>query len=80
MTVMLKAEQLLEAALVLPETERANLASELLASLPEMPLADLNDEETYQEMLRRDAEMDAEPDSSLSLEQFRDEVLRMRRV
>lgn len=80
MTVMLKAEQLLQAALILPEPERATLASELLASLTAVPLGAVNEEETYHEMLRRDAEMDEDVSASLTVEQFRDEVTRARRA
>jgi hypothetical protein len=58
---MMDAEQLLQAALVLPERERAALASDLLASIAPLPLQETDAESIYQEALRRDAEMDSNP-------------------
>jgi putative addiction module component (TIGR02574 family) len=77
---LLNAEQILQAALVLPESARASLASDLLASLADLPLAEDDAEETYQEVLRRDAEMDEDPAAGITLEQFRDEVHQARRA
>lgn len=49
---MSKAE-LFNAALNLTEQERISLASQLLESVPDVNLADLDDEEFDQELLRR---------------------------
>jgi len=54
-------------ALGLPEAQRAALATHLLGSLP----AVLHDEdEGMGEALRRDADLTANPDSALSLDQL----------
>ena len=54
-------------ALDLPDRERAVLAVHLIRSLPSV----LDDEdEGVAEALRRDAELDADPSSSISLEQL----------
>ena len=51
----------------LPESQRAVLAAHLLESLPSV----LHDEdEGVAEALRRDAELDANPSASISLEQL----------
>lgn len=51
----------------LPDSERAVLAAHLLRSLPSV----LHDEdEGISEALRRDAELDADPDSGITLEQL----------
>ena len=51
----------------LPDSERATLAAHLLGSLPPF----LGDEdEGVTEALRRDAELDAEPQGGISLEQL----------
>ncbi len=56
-----------ELALALPDSERAVLASHLLATLPPV----LSDEdEGIAEALRRDAEMEANPQIGVSLEQL----------
>ena len=55
-------------AMRLPEAERATLASRLLDSLPAV-LADAD--EGIAEALRRDAELDRDPEAVLSLEQLR---------
>ena len=55
-------------ALRLPEAERATLASRLLDSLPAM-LSD--DDEGVAEALRRDADLERDPTSGLTLEQLR---------
>lgn len=63
-------------ALDLPETDRALLAAHLLDSLP----AVLQDEDGgIAEALRRDAEIDAEPKSGMSLEQVDAQVAQRRR-
>lgn len=62
-------------ALDLPETQRAVLAAHLLGSLP----AVLHDEdEGIAEALRRDAELDANPASGMSLEQLDQQIERRR--
>lgn len=62
-------------ALNLPENQRAILAAHLLGSLP----AVLHDEdEGIAEALRRDAELDANPASCISLEQLDEQIERRR--
>jgi putative addiction module component (TIGR02574 family) len=63
-------------ALDLPETDRALLAAHLLDSLP----AVLHDEDGgVAEALRRDAEIDADPKSGMSLKQVDAQVAQRRR-
>ena len=63
-------------ALNLPESERAVLAAHLLRSLPSV----LHDEdEGIAEALRRDAELNANPSSGVSLEQLDQQIERRRR-
>lgn len=57
-------EEVEKLALELPEEQRATLASHLLTSLP--PLL-TDDDEGLAEALRRDTEMDADPNLGLSL-------------
>ena len=57
-----------ELALGLPASERGKLADKLIASLPS-PLVD-EDEDWVEEALRRDREMDENPDAVLTEEQF----------
>lgn len=76
MIATLGAKQLLQSALVLPETERASLVASLLDSFSGWPLAD----DGVEEAMRRDAEMDADPEASLSLDQFASEVRQARRA
>ncbi len=58
-------------ALDLPEKERAVLAAKLLESLPGV----LSDEdEGVTEALRRDAEVDANPDQAISLVQLDSQI------
>jgi putative addiction module component (TIGR02574 family) len=60
----------------LPESQRAVLAAQLLESLPSV----LHDEdEGIAEALRRDAELDANPSSGMSLEQLDQQIERRRR-
>jgi putative addiction module component (TIGR02574 family) len=62
-------------ALDLPENQRAVLAAHLLGSLPSV----LHDEdEGIAEGLRRDAELDANPSSGMSLEQLDGQIERRR--
>jgi putative addiction module component (TIGR02574 family) len=68
MAAMTEVEKL---ALDLPEHQRAVLAAHLLGSLPSV----LHDEdEGIAEALRRDAEFDANPSASLSLEQLDQQI------
>lgn len=53
-------------AFSLSEIERANLADSLIASLPE----DFIDDEEIEEAIRRDREMDENPEASLSPEEL----------
>jgi putative addiction module component (TIGR02574 family) len=62
-------------ALDLPESQRAVLAAHLLGSLPPV----LHDEdEGVAEALRRDAELDANPSSGISLKQLDEQIERRR--
>jgi hypothetical protein len=54
-------------AMELTVSERAALASELLRSLPR----DFDDNDGLAEALRREAEMDADPSASLTLEELK---------
>ena len=56
----------------LPDSDRAVLASHLLRSLPPV-LHD--DDEGIAEALRRDAELDANPDSGITIEQLDQRIL-----
>jgi putative addiction module component (TIGR02574 family) len=60
-------------ALDLPENQRAALAAHLLQSLPSV-LHD--DDEGIAEALRRDAELDANPSSGISLKQLDEQIER----
>ena len=60
----MSVEQIAAEAMLLPEKERAGLASRLLRSLP--PVA-FDDDEGVAEALRRDAELDADPTKAMSL-------------
>jgi hypothetical protein len=62
-------------ALDLPENQRAVLAAHLLESLPPV-LHDVH--EGIAEALRRDAELDASPSSSISLKQLDEQIERRR--
>jgi hypothetical protein len=53
-------------ALSLPEQDRARLADRLIASLPE----NFIDEDEIEEALHRSREMDENPDTVISLEEF----------
>jgi putative addiction module component (TIGR02574 family) len=72
MTTLDQVERL---ALDLTESDRAKLASHLLESLP--PVLD-EDDEGVAEAIRRDAELDADPNHGISLEEF-DAHVRQRR-
>ena len=68
MATVIEIEKL---ALDLPEQQRATLAANLLESLP----AILSEEdEGVAEALRRDAEMDADPDQAISLGQLESHI------
>ena len=71
MTTIVEVEKL---ALDLPERQRATLAANLLGSLP----AILDEDEGIAEALRRDTDLDANPDQAISLEQL-DSQIRARR-
>lgn len=67
MSVVSEAETT-EQALRLPDSSRAKLAEKLIASLPS-PFVD-EDEDWVEEALRRDREMDENPDSVMTEEEF----------
>ena len=68
MATIVEVEKL---ALDLPERQRATLAANLLESLP----AILSDEdEGIAEALRRDTDLDANPDRAISLEQLDSQI------
>jgi putative addiction module component (TIGR02574 family) len=67
MSVVTEAETI-EQALRLPDSSRAKLAEKLIASLPS-PFVD-EDEDWVEEALRRDREMDENPDSVMTHEEF----------
>lgn len=60
----------------LPASERAKLAASLLSTLP--PIL-MDDDDGLAEALRRDAEMDRDPTSHMSDDEFRTAVLRSRK-
>jgi putative addiction module component (TIGR02574 family) len=68
------ARKLFEEALQLPDPERANLASELLASLPGDPADDL-DPAWASEIGRRARRAHADPDGGVRWETVRDDLL-----
>jgi Putative addiction module component len=60
--------ELEEQVLQLPEDQRAFLAAQLLESLPAM----LHDDDAgVAEAMRRDAELDRDPSSGMSLDEFK---------
>jgi putative addiction module component (TIGR02574 family) len=67
MSVVTEAETI-EQALKLPDSSRAKLVEKLIASLPAPFVAE--DEEWVEEALRRDREMDGNPDSVMTHEEF----------
>jgi putative addiction module component (TIGR02574 family) len=71
----MSTDQIVAEALRLPEKQRANLASQLLRSLP--PVA-FDEDEGVAEALRRDAELDADPSQAMSLEDL-DSYMQRRR-
>ena len=62
------ATEIRKTVMLLPEDQRAKLASDLLGSLPSV-LHD--DDEGVAEALRRDAELDRDPSSGMTMEEFR---------
>ena len=73
MATVIEIEKL---ALDLPEQERARLAANLLESLPGV----LSDEDDgIAEALRRDADLEANPDQAISLAQLDSEIQNRRR-
>ena len=73
MATVIEIEKL---ALDLPEKDRAMLIANLLDSLPPI-LSD--DDEGISEALRRDAELDANPNRAISLAQLDAEIQKRRR-
>jgi hypothetical protein len=73
MATIIEIEKL---ALDLPERQRATLAANLLESLPAI-LSDAD--EGIAEALRRDAELDANPDQAISLAQLDSHIQDRRR-
>lgn len=73
MATIVEVEKL---ALDLPERQRATLAANLLESLPAI-LSDAD--EGIAEALRRDAELDANPDQAISLAQLDSHIQDRRR-
>ena len=71
LTCVARITEVEKLALDLPESQRALLAAHLLGSLPSV----LHDEdEGIAEALRRDAELDVNPSSGLSLEQLDQQI------
>ena len=60
----MSVDQIVAEALLLPEKERAGLASRLLQSLP---LVAFDEDEGVAEALRRDAELDADSTQAMNL-------------
>ena len=72
---MISIAEVEKLALDLPEPQRAVLAAHLLDSLPSV----LDDaDEGITEALRRDAELEAHPESAITLEQLDQQVLKRR--
>jgi hypothetical protein len=69
-------DQIAAEALLLPEKQRASLASRLLQSLP--PIASDDDDDGVAEALRRDAELDTDPTQAMSLREM-DSHIKQRR-
>jgi putative addiction module component (TIGR02574 family) len=63
----MSVDQIAAEALRLPERERANLASRLLRSLPQVAF---DDDDGLVEALRRDAELDADPTQAMTLQEM----------
>lgn len=72
----MSADQIAAEALRLSEKERAGLASRLLRSLP--PVA-ADDDEGVAEALRRDAELDADASSAMTLREIDSHVKQRRK-
>ena len=73
---MTRLQELEQQAGQLPETERAELVSRLLATLPPI-LADADG--GVAEAKRRDAELDADPSAGLTDQQFRSAIAAVRK-
>ena len=72
---MVKIAEVEKLALDLPETQRAVLAAHLLRSLPPV----LHDhDEGMAEALSRDADLEADPQSGISLQQLDEQIARRR--
>ena len=72
----MSVDQIASQALLLPEKERASLASRLLRSLP--PVA-FDDDEGVAEALRRDSELDADPAQAMTLREMDSHIQRRRK-
>lgn len=68
MSVIISEAETIEQALKLSDSSRAKLAEKLIESLPS-PFVD-EDEDWVEEALRRDREMDEDPDSVMTEEEF----------
>mgnify|MGYP003559243402 CR=1 FL=1 len=64
---MVTISEIEQQAMLLPDDQRAALAAQLLRSLPAI-LHD--DDEGIAEAMRRDAELDRDPSSGLTMEEF----------
>ena len=72
---MVRITEIEKLALGLPDAERAILAAHLLRSLPSV----LHDADNgVEEALRRDAELDANPDCGITLDQLDRQIRRAR--
>jgi len=65
---MITLDEIEKSAMLLPENDRARLASNLLGSLDSV-LSD--DDEGIAEALRRDAELDRDPSAGMTMAEFR---------
>lgn len=71
----MSVDQIAAEALRLPEKERASLASRLLQSLPPVVF---DDDDGVAEALRRDAELEANPNQAMTLREMDSEIQRRR--
>lgn len=64
---MVTLPEIEQTAMQLPDRERAALAAHLLDSLPSV----LHEDDGVAEAIRRDAELDTDPETGVSLQEFR---------